>query len=219
MDAHDTHVDDETYRGGRRRPGHRAAWLAAMNDEEPWRRGRPPFAGRRGRRGWSPDGDTGRSWFGPGPRAARGDVRSAILALLAEQPMHGYQIIRELSERTGGVWSPSPGSVYPTLQHLEDEGLVQADDADGKKVFTLTEAGRAVAANRPDDRPAPWDEVGGEVDAGRVELRDAVMTMAAAVKQVAHTASAAQKAEVVKVLTEARRTIYRILAEDAPEGS
>ena len=82
-------------------------------------------------------------FLGRGPRAGRGDVRAAILALLAEQPMHGYQIMRELGERSGGVWRPSPGSIYPTLQQLEDEELVRPETGDGgRRVFALTDAGR-----------------------------------------------------------------------------
>src|SRR5665213_3293344 len=94
--------------------------------------------------------------FGRGPKARRGDVRAAILALLAEEPMHGYQIITELNERSGGVWRPSPGSVYPTLQAMEDQGRVTADKSEGKRVFSLTDEGRAEAA-AAGDAPAPWE--------------------------------------------------------------
>ena len=99
--------------------------------------------------------------FGRGPKVGRGDVRAAIIALLAEEPMHGYQIITELTERSGGVWNPSPGSVYPTLQAMEDQGLVTADKAEGKRVFSLTDAGRA-AAEAAGDAPAPWEEAARE---------------------------------------------------------
>src|SRR3954454_4068329 len=80
-----------------------------------------------------------------GSRVGRGDVRAAVLALLAEQPMHGYQIIHEIEERSGGSWKPSPGSVYPTLQLLADEGLIRAEESNGRKTFSLTEEGRAEA--------------------------------------------------------------------------
>src|SRR5262245_13544395 len=92
--------------------------------------------GRRGRRGfdWGP--------FGRGPRVRKGDVRAAVLVLLAEQPRNGYQIIQEISERSGGLWKPSSGSVYPALQQLEDEGLVETESVDGKRSFKLTETGR-----------------------------------------------------------------------------
>ena len=90
--------------------------------------------------------------FGAGRRAGRGDIRAAILALLAEAPKHGYQIIREIAERSEGAWTPSPGSVYPTLQQLTDEGLVRSDETEGKRVYELTEEGRTSAADRA---PAP----------------------------------------------------------------
>src|ERR687889_26340 len=104
----------------------------------------------------------GPPWFGGGPRwrgskARRGDVRSAILAVLAERPMNGYQIIQEIAERSGGAWKPSPGSIYPTLQQLEDEGLVTADAATGRRTFTLTDEGRAYVAEHADEVAAPWE--------------------------------------------------------------
>src|SRR6516164_6041252 len=106
----------------------RPPWVDEMTADQ------PPFRRRRGRaRGFGPGFGPGSpgSFFGHGPRANRGDIRAAILALLAERPMHGYQIIQEITDRSGGVWAPSPGSVYPTLQHLEDEGLVTADTTEG----------------------------------------------------------------------------------------
>ena len=97
-----------------------------------------PMGPGRGRRGRG----------GPGRRARRGDVRAAVLALLVERPMHGYEMIQELEERTGGVWRPSPGAVYPALQLLEDQGLVTADETEGKRRYQLTEAGRTHAEPR-----------------------------------------------------------------------
>src|SRR5215211_6725890 len=92
-------------------------------------------------------------------RGRRGDVRGAVLALLAEEPMHGYEMIQRLEERTGGRWRPSAGSIYPTLQLLEDEGLVSSEEVDGRRVFSLTDDGRKAAEERGDG-PAPWE--GGE---------------------------------------------------------
>src|SRR6266567_4286449 len=89
--------------------------------------------------GWG--GPFGPGGFGRGPKVGRGDVRAAILVLLTEGPMHGYQVIHELTDRSGGMWRPSPGSVYPTLQLLEDEGLVRSEEVEGKRIFQLTEAG------------------------------------------------------------------------------
>src|SRR5215831_5958389 len=91
-----------------------------------------------------------------GPRARRGDVRAAVLALLAERPMHGYEMIKEIEERSGGAWTPSPGSIYPTLQMLEDEGLISGQEIEGKRRFTLTDAGKAEQESRAGEE-TPWD--------------------------------------------------------------
>ncbi|MEZ5101852.1 MAG: PadR family transcriptional regulator [Thermoleophilia bacterium] len=182
---------------------------------------------RRRRRGpWGPGGPggfgLGPGAFGPGRRMGRGDIRAAIVALLAEEPMHGYQIMRELAERTGGVWRPSPGSVYPTLQQLEDEGLVEAAAGDGKRVFQLTEAGRAEAAAAG---PAPWEAVRDEADEPLVALRDLAMQVLAATRQVAHAGTDEQVRRAQETLRATRRSLYGILAEDdagddaSPAGS
>jgi DNA-binding PadR family transcriptional regulator len=177
-------------------------------------RGRGRGHGRGRRRGF---GDPRMAGFfgGRGPRAGRGDVRAAILALLNEEPMHGYQIMNELSERTGGVWRPSPGSIYPQLQLLQDEGLVTATEQDGRRVFALTDTGRTAAAEATG--PKPWEAVAGEGDAEMVELRDLVMGVIAAARQVAHTGAPAQVEAAKDVLTDARKRLYKILAEDESE--
>jgi DNA-binding PadR family transcriptional regulator len=146
-------------------------------------------------------------------------VRAAILALTAEEPMHGYQIIRELAERSGGRWSPSPGSVYPTLQMLEDEGLVVGEERDGKRVFAVTDAGRGVLSEREADRPAPWLEVGRGVDEALLGLRDLVGQVGAAVRQVAGSGTPDQVDRAKALLAETRRSLYRILAEDEGAAS
>ena len=153
--------------------------------------------------------------FGPGQafgrRAGRGDIRAAILALLVEEPMHGYQIIQELAERTGGVWRPSPGSVYPTLQQLEDEELVRENASEsGKRVYALTDAGREQAAGAP----APWTAVAGENESELMTLRDLAHQVLAATRQVAHAGSASQIESAQAVLRDARKALYRLLAED-----
>jgi DNA-binding PadR family transcriptional regulator len=159
--------------------------------------------------------------FGPGQagfgrRAGRGDIRAAILALLTEEPMHGYQIIQELTERTDGVWRPSPGSVYPTLQQLEDEELVRETAAEsGKRVYELTDAGREQAASSPE----PWRAIAAESDDALVALRDLAHQVVAATRQVAHAGSAAQLETAQTVLRDARRSLYRILAEDDADAS
>jgi DNA-binding PadR family transcriptional regulator len=159
---------------------------------------------RRGHRGFGPA-------YAFGRRAGRGDIRAAILVLLAEQPMHGYQIIQELAERTEGVWRPSPGSVYPTLQQLEDEELVRETSSDsGKRVYELTEAGREQAASTE----APWTAVAGESDDALVALRDLGFQVLAATRQVAHAGTTAQVEAAQAVLRDARRALYRLLAEE-----
>ena len=159
----------------------------------------------RGRhRGFGPD-------YAFGRRAGRGDIRAAILALLAEQPMHGYQIIQELAERTGGVWQPSPGSVYPTLQQLADEDLVrEASSESGKRVYELTDAGREQAASTE----APWNAVAGESDDALVALRDLGFQVLTASRQVARAGTTAQIEAAQAVLRDARRALYRLLAEE-----
>ena len=182
-----------------------------------------PSHGCRGERVYFMTGrrHRGRHGRGPGPgygfgrRAGRGDIRAAILALLAEEPMHGYQIIQELAERTGGVWRPSPGSVYPTLQLLEDEELVRETASDsGKRVYELTDAGREQAATAP----APWSAVAGDEADGLVTLRDLAHQVMAATRQVALAGTDAQIESAQEILRDARRRLYRLLAEDADEA-
>lgn len=150
---------------------------------------------------------------GPGRRMARGDVRAAVIALLAEEPMHGYQIITEIGKRSHGVWKPSAGSVYPTLQQLADEGLVVAEEQDGRKTYTLTEAGRAEAEEGA-DKPAPWETPGARGILHETGLPQSGISLAQATAQVARTGTAEQIAEAVDVLDEARRKLYAILARE-----
>jgi len=147
-------------------------------------------------------------------RAGRGDIRAAIITLLAEQPMHGYQIMRELNDRSGGAWRVSPGSVYPTLAQLEDEELVQAEQQGGKRVFSLTEAGKAEAAEAPSE---PWKDVASDVPPALVELRDLMYQVRAATRQVVHAGSEKQLQAAADLLKETRRRLYQLLAEDDAE--
>ena len=169
---------------------------------------------RRGRHGGPPFGFPG---FGPprGPRARRGDVRAALLVLLAEEPRNGYQLMQAIEERSDGVWRPSPGSVYPALQLLEDEGLVQRE---GDKAYSLTDEGRAHVEARRDKLGAPWDAVKGDMGEGAWELIAPMRQIGMALFQLMHSGSEAQQAEAAEVLAETRRALYRILAEDAPEA-
>jgi DNA-binding PadR family transcriptional regulator len=147
-----------------------------------------------------------------GRRGRRGDVRAAVLALLAERPMHGYEIIQELDSRTGGIWRPSPGSVYPTLQLLEDEGLIASVRDEGRKQFTLTDAGREEAAKVTDN--PPWAQFAdAEAINAAHDVREAVFGVMNAVREVAGTGTDEQRAQALELLQETRRKLYAILAD------
>lgn len=146
-----------------------------------------------------------------GHRARRGDVRTAILRLLSEKPMHGYQMIQELSERSGGSWSPSAGSVYPTLQMLADEGLISSEEIGGKKVFSLTEAGTD-AVTAAAGEPAPWEETSTSTE-GVQGYREAVVKFGQAAMQVGRNGTPEQRNAAIEILNDARKKLYAILAE------
>ncbi|MGW2490025.1 PadR family transcriptional regulator [Streptomyces sp. NPDC001606] len=198
------------------------------------RRGMGGFEGRRaafgpfgpggpGGPGFGPGGPGFGPGFGPGPwgprgrggprgRARRGDVRASILALLKERSMHGYEMIQEIAERSGGAWKPSPGSVYPTLQLLEDEGLITSESEGGKKLFSLTESGRGAAEEGAE---APWEEASRGVDWEAVgEIRQAGFGLMEAFGQVWKTGSKEQREKALVVLNDARKKLYLILADE-----
>jgi DNA-binding PadR family transcriptional regulator len=154
----------------------------------------------------------GRGFERAGSRMARGDVRAAILAVLAEEPMHGYQVIHAIEERSGGLWKPSPGSVYPTLQMLADEGLVTAEEQSGRKTYSLTEAGRAEVEGDTED--APWEHPGMRRAQHATAIPKAGSRLAQAAAQVAGTGTPEQVDEAVAILEDARRKLYAILARD-----
>jgi DNA-binding PadR family transcriptional regulator len=154
---------------------------------------------------------------GRGRKARRGDIRTAALLLLAEEPRNGYQIMQEVQERSGDVWRPSPGSVYPALQQLEDEGLIRSQEIDGRKLFAITEDGKRVVDERGSDRAAPWDEMGDEFSGKAHELGRLMREVAYAFAQVMRTGSEAQITRAGTVLSTTRRELYRILA-DGEEG-
>jgi len=162
--------------------------------------GGPPrgFPGRGGRRG---------------RRTPRGDVRSAVLALVAEQPRHGYEIIQEIGERTVGVWRPSPGSIYPTVSQLEDEGLVRTEKVDGRRVIHLTEAGTRHVEEHRAELDAVWDAAGRDVDDDAAALWEQLSQLHAAAHQVMSAGTPEQITAAGAALAEARKTIYRLLAE------
>jgi DNA-binding PadR family transcriptional regulator len=149
---------------------------------------------------------------GRGPRARRGDVRAAVLALLADRPMHGYEMIKEIEERSEGAWTPSAGSIYPMLQQLEDEGLIRGEDSDGKRRFSLTDEGRSAHEEKSGD-VAPWDAVRAGMPTGALQLRGSVHQLLGAVKAVGIGGSEDQQKQVREILDETRRKIYGILAE------
>jgi DNA-binding PadR family transcriptional regulator len=185
-----------------------------------WGMSRGP--GRHGRGGPRHRGGPFGPWGPPfggrgGPRARRGDVRAALLVLLAEEPRNGYGLMQEIEQRSDGVWRPSPGSVYPALQQLEDEGLVRAEEREGSRVFTLTDAGRAYVESN--DLGAPWEAVRDDVGEGIHALRGLIAQVAAAAWQVGQAGSEAQAAEARRVLADTRRALYRILAEDEGDES
>jgi DNA-binding PadR family transcriptional regulator len=154
--------------------------------------------------------------FRRGPKVRRGDVRAAALALLSEQSLNGYQIIQQITERSGGVWRPSPGSVYPALQQLEDEGLIRSVEHDGRRSLELTEAGRDHVEAHQDELTAPWETVAGTVTSELLELRELNVQLFMALMQVAQAGGQAQVAEARRVLIDARRALYRILADSDP---
>jgi DNA-binding PadR family transcriptional regulator len=146
-----------------------------------------------------------------GGRGSRPNVRPAVLALLLERPMHGYEMIQELESRTGGIWRPSPGSVYPTLQLLEDEGLIVPETSGGRKAYTLTDAGRAeaeTAAQNP-----PWGQFTDDNMSQVQDFRDAAVGIMSALKQVGFNGTAEQRAKALEVLNETKRKLYAILAD------
>jgi DNA-binding PadR family transcriptional regulator len=150
-------------------------------------------------------------------RARRGDVRAAILVLLAEEPRNGYQLMQEIEQRSEGAWRPSPGSMYPALQQLEDEGLVRVEASGGGRTFHLTDKGREQAQAQQQE-PAPWEAPSGEDHESAREFALLGRQVMLAAMQVAQAGSGAQVKEARKILGEARRALYRLLAEDEPEA-
>ena len=152
----------------------------------------PP--GRGGGRGFGPFGPGGFG-FRRGPRARRGDIRAAILALLKEEPRNGYQIMQELKQRSQGMWNPSPGSVYPALQLLEDERLIANEEGTGGRIYALTSQGRAYVKEHADEIAAPWEALSNAAGDGFVEMVSLFHQLGAAAMQVVQAGSAAQVAK------------------------
>jgi DNA-binding PadR family transcriptional regulator len=164
--------------------------------------------------GGQPDFVRGHFGGSRGPKVRRGDVRAAILDVLAVEPMNGYQIIQQIAERSGGAWKPSPGSVYPTVQQLEDEGLVEGDEGAGRRLLRLSEEGRAYVEAHPDELAATWrpfDQPDEEEGPG--DLKPVIGQVMGAVWQVVVSGTQQQKAEAAEILADTRRRLYGILAE------
>jgi DNA-binding PadR family transcriptional regulator len=197
--------------------GHRRARGGGRSRHRHGDPGFGPWAGFGG----SPFGGAG--WgggpFGRGRKARRGDIRTAALLLLAEQPRNGYQIMQEVEERSDGVWRPSPGSVYPALQQLEDEGLIRSEEIDGRKLYAITEEGRAQLERRDPQEPAPWEQMSGDVSDQAFELAKLMREVASAFAQVMRTGSEAQLKRARELLVAARRDLYRILADGDSEAA
>ena len=142
----------------------------------------------------------------------RGDTRTALLAALAEAPAHGYELMQRIEEKSEGAWRPSPGSVYPTLQLLEDEGLVRVAERDGKRIFEITDEGRAEAERRVEEAGgAPWEILDG--GSGRGSLRESMRLLGLAVRQTATVGSKEHIDATNTILTDARKRIYQLLGE------
>ncbi|MGH3359242.1 MAG: PadR family transcriptional regulator [Nocardioidaceae bacterium] len=176
-----------------------------------WHGGPPPWiAGLFG---------VGQSGGPRGPKVRRGDVRAAILDVLSVEPMNGYQVINQIAERTGGAWKPSPGSVYPTMQQLEDEGLIEDTAAGGRRQSTLTEAGRDYVAEHPEELAATWHPFDADADpdmGATADLKPEVGQVMGAVWQVVTSGTPEQQAEAAAILADTRRKLYGLLADGEP---
>jgi len=146
----------------------------------------------------------------------RGKMRLLILAVLHDKPMHGYQVIQELESRSGGRWRPSAGSIYPTLQLLEDEGLVSSAEEDGRRIYRLTDDGRTAAEDSPLTRH-PWFDA--EAGSQGMDVRRLAVQLIAAAGHVKRAGSPAAQREAQRILVDARRRLYRLLADDEPANA
>jgi DNA-binding PadR family transcriptional regulator len=201
--------------GGRRGRGPWGDWAGAGGPGWQGRQGPPPWvAGLFG---------LGQPERGRGPRVRRGDVRAAILDVLSgdrseeqTEPLNGYQVIQEIERRSGGAWKPSPGSVYPTVQQLQDEGLVVADDERGRKTLALSDEGRAYVEGHRTELDAVWAPFSreeGDQEPGFSQLKPEIGQVMGAVWQIVTAGTAQQQRAAIEVLSETRRTLYGILAD------
>jgi DNA-binding PadR family transcriptional regulator len=192
-------------RGHGRHPGGGMGGWAGPMGPPPWvaQMFGPQWAGHSGGRG-----GRGRA------RVRRGDVRSAILDVLATspEPINGYQVIQQIADRTEGAWKPSPGSVYPTIAWLQDEGFVE-DAPTGRKALRLTDSGRQYVADHADELAAIWRSFENDVPEDSADLRQVIGQTVGAIVQVASTGTPDQREKAVAILAETRRKLYGLLAE------
>ena len=199
-------------RGGPWEGGFRWAGPGGPGGPGGWAGG-PGGPGFGGPRGW---------WPGPpgpprGPKAGRGDVRAAILALLKEGPRNGYQIMSEVEERSGGAWRPSPGAVYPALQLLADEGLIEAEESGGRRTFSLTEAGRRHIEEDPETARPAWEAMAQDEPGEMPGLFAQAARLGGSIVQLAHAGTPEQIRAAEQLLERTRRQMYQILASDDPD--
>jgi DNA-binding PadR family transcriptional regulator len=191
-------------------PGHGPGWGGP-----PWEKGFGRFKGGR-----ASSAEWGGWWPGPpgppprGPKASRGDVRAAILALLREGPRNGYQIMSEIEERSGGAWRPSPGAVYPALQQLADEGLIAGEESAGRRTFSLTDAGRQHVEENPERARAAWEAMAPDEPGEVPGLFVQAARLGGSIVQLAHAGTPGQVHAAEQLLEETRRKMYQILASD-----
>jgi DNA-binding PadR family transcriptional regulator len=165
-------------------------------------------------------------WPGPpqGPtparprKASRGDVRSAILALLREGPLNGYQIMAEIEERSAGAWRPSPGAVYPALSQLADEGLIVGEESGGRRTFRLTDAGRGYVDENPEMARGAWESAEQQEAWSVPGLFAEAARLGHGIVQLAHAGSPDQLRAAERLLKNTRRELYRILADEAEDA-
>jgi len=213
---HDDSPWDQPWGGPRRAGGPRGGSRGGRGGS--WTGGPPPWVQgliNLAQSGGGPDFGRGHHFGGHrGPKVRRGDVRSAILDVLAVEPMNGYQIIQQIAERSGGAWKPSPGSVYPTVQQLEDEGLVEGSEGEGRRLLTLSAEGRRYVEEHPDELAATWRPFDqGAEDEGPGDLKPVIGQVMAAVWQVVVSGNRQQQAEAAEILADTRRKLYGLLAD------
>src|SRR5215469_15701539 len=196
------------WRGGPWKGGPRAKGFGGHKNPGPWGGG---FGGSW--TGWWP-GPPGPPGPARGPKAGRGDVRAAILALLREGPRNGYQIMTEIEERSGGAWRPSPGAVYPALQQLADEGLIEAEESSGRRAFRLTDEGRRYVEENPEMARGAWESTAQQEAWQLPGLFAEAARLGGGIVQIAHAGTPEQVRAAERLLERTRRDLYRILADD-----